>query len=115
MNMYVQDVTSNRKFLDRTVEEIENTIKRDMSTDSSHIYYYFGVSEEFPQFFLLIYMYRDKKPIRELIKVKNSGLYFHDQQFSNARDLIAWFKEHLKEKEYQKYVKNMSIQMQKMR
>ncbi len=60
-------------------------------------------------------MYKDKRPIRELIKVKSSGLYFHDQQFSNVRDLITWFKEHLKEKEYQKYVKNMNIQMQKIK
>ena len=48
-----------------------------MQNDSSHIYYYFGVSEDYPQYFLLIYMYKDKKPIRELIKVKSSGLYFH--------------------------------------
>lgn len=44
MNVLVQDVVSNRKFLDRTVEEIENTIKKEMSSDSSHIYYFFGVS-----------------------------------------------------------------------
>lgn len=35
-----------------------------MLADSSHIYYYFAVSEDYPQFFLLIYMYKDKKPIR---------------------------------------------------
>jgi len=69
-----------------------------MLNDSSHIYYYFATSEEYPQHFLLIYMYKDKKPIRELVKVKNNGLYFHDQQFANIRDLIIWFKEHLKEK-----------------
>jgi hypothetical protein len=84
-----------------------------MQADSTHIYYYFGVSEEFPQYFILIYMYKEKKPIRELIKVKSSGLYFHDQQFSNIRDLIAWFKEHLKEKEYQKYVKNSMPMLKK--
>lgn len=53
-------------------------------------------------------MYKDKRPTRELIKVKNSGFYFHDQQFTTTRDLIAWFKEHLKEKEYQKYVKSVT-------
>ncbi len=47
--------------------------------------------------------------------MKSSGLYFHEQQFSTIRDLIAWFKEHLKEKEYQKYVKNMTAQLQKMK
>ena len=82
-----------------------------MSHDNSLIYYYFGVSEEYPQFFMLIYMYKDKKSIKELIKVKSSGLYFHDQQFSNVRDLITWFKEHLKEKEYQRYAKNMTQQL----
>jgi len=63
-----------------------------MIADSAHIHYFFAVSEEFPQYFLLIYMYKEKKPIRELIRVKSSGLYFHEQQFYNIRDLIAWFK-----------------------
>lgn len=58
-------------------------------------------------------MFKERNPIRELIKVRSSGFYFHDQQFSTTRDLIAWFKEHLKEKEYQKYVKNANITMQK--
>ena len=60
-------------------------------------------------------MYREKKPIREFIKVKSSGLYFHEQQFANIRDLTTWFKEHLKEKEYQRYVKSINAQMMKPR
>lgn len=58
-------------------------------------------------------MFKDRNPIRELIKVRSSGFYFHDQQFSTTRDLIAWFKEHLKEKEYQKYVKNATQSLNK--
>jgi hypothetical protein len=58
-------------------------------------------------------MFKDRSPIRELIKVRSSGFYFHDQQFSTTRDLIAWFKEHLKEKEYQKYVKNATQSLNK--
>lgn len=58
-------------------------------------------------------MFKERNPIRELIKVRSSGFYFHDQQFSTTRDLIAWFKEHLKEKEYQKYVKNANAALQK--
>ena len=97
------------------MEEIERQVKRDMAADSSHIYYYFAASEDYPQYFLLIYMYRDKKPIRELIKVRNSGLYFHDQQFATIRDLIVWYKEHLKEKDYQRYVKQTSHLIQKVK
>lgn len=80
-----------------------------MSRDSSHIYYYFGASEDYPQYFILVYMYKEKKPIKELIKVRSTGLYFHDQQFQNIRELINWFKEHLRDKEYQKYVKAYSL------
>jgi hypothetical protein len=54
-------------------------------------------------------MYRDKKPVKELIKVKSSGLYFHEQAFANLRELIAWFKVHCKEKDYQNFVKKYSI------
>lgn len=58
-------------------------------------------------------MFKDKNPTRELIKVRSSGFYFHDQLFSSTRDLIAWFKEHLKEKEYQKYVKQANQNLQR--
>lgn len=85
-----------------------------MLADSGHIYYYFGASEDYPQYFVLIYMYKEKKPIRELIKVKYSGLFFHDQQFASLRDLITWFKEHLKDKDYQRYAKNaMALMIKK--
>jgi hypothetical protein len=54
-------------------------------------------------------MYRDKKPVKELIKVKSTGLHFHDQVFANIRELITWFKGHFKEKDYQSFVKKFSI------
>ena len=94
---------------------IENQVKRETSSDNSHIYYYFGVSEDYPQSILLIYMYKDKKPVKELIKVKSSGFYFHEQQFSTTRDLVAWFKEHLKEREYQKFVKSATEMLKRMK
>ena len=84
-----------------------------MQVDGSHIYYHFAASEEYPQYFLLVYMYRDKKPVRELIKVRSSGLSFHDQQFTGIRDLVTWYKEHLKDKEYQRYVKHTTALLQK--
>jgi ABC-type Zn uptake system ZnuABC Zn-binding protein ZnuA len=47
-----------------SLEQIENQVKRETQSDNSHIYYYFGVSEDYPQYVLLMYMYKDKKPIR---------------------------------------------------
>ena len=79
-----------------------------MNANNSHIYYHFAASEKFPQYFLLIYMYKEKKPIRELIKVRNTGLFFHDQQFTGIRELVAWYKEHLRDRDYQRYVRQAS-------
>lgn len=99
MNILVQDVISNKKFLSRiyivnsvSIDQIEERVKADMSRDASHIHYFFGCSEEYPQFFILVYIYKDKRPIKELIKVRSQGLFFHEQQFQNVRDLIVWFK-----------------------
>ena len=91
------------------IEQIEEKAKADMSRDSSHIHYFFGCHEDYPQFFILVYIYRDRKPIKELVKVRSMGLYFHEQQFQNLKDLVIWFKEHLKEKEYQRYCKSTMI------
>jgi hypothetical protein len=84
-------------------------VKMEMSKDPNLIHYYFGCSAEYPQYFLLIYMYRDKRPIKELIKVRNNGLYFHQDVFPNIRELISWFKEHLKDKKYQAFAKSYAI------
>ena len=54
-------------------------------------------------------MYKERKPTKELIKVRSSGLSFHGEQFQNLRELIIWFKEHLKDREYQKYTKSTAI------
>jgi hypothetical protein len=90
------------------LDVIEEKVRQDASREQ-HIQYYFGCSVEYPQFFILIYMFRDKKPTKELIRVKNDGLHFHDQIFGTLRELISFFKEHLKDKRYQQYVKANSL------
>lgn len=98
MNALVQDVISNKKFLPLTIEQIEDKVKAEMNKDPSHIQYFFGASAEYPQFFIIVYMYKEKKPTKELLKIRNSGISFHDEQFPSLRELIVWFKEHLKER-----------------
>ncbi len=51
MNMFVQDVISNKKFLTSNfniyvvpIDQVEDKVKNEMSKDSSHIYYYFACS-----------------------------------------------------------------------
>lgn len=56
-----------------------------MTKDPSHIHYFFCTSSDYPQYFILVYMYKEKKPTRELVKVRSSGMHFHDKQFQNLR------------------------------
>ena len=71
MNNYVQDVISNKKFLPRThfltpvtIEQIEDKIKSEMAKDPNRIQYFFGSSSDYPQYFILIYLYKEKKPTK---------------------------------------------------
>jgi len=43
--------------------------------------------------------------VKEYIKVKNSGLVFHNICFNNLKDLVNWFKKSFKTDEYRRYVK----------
>jgi len=43
--------------------------------------------------------------IKELIKVKARGYFFHGQFFSNLNELINWFKKEFRTPEYQRYLK----------
>lgn len=75
-----------------SLDQIEEKAKSDMARDPSHIHYFFGCDPEYPLFIILVHIYRDKKTVKELIKVRSSGLAFHQQEFFNIRDLIGWFK-----------------------
>lgn len=75
-----------------SLDQVEEKIKSEMGKDPSHIHYFFCTTTEYPQYFILVYMYKEKKPTRELIKIRSSGMFFHDQQFQNLRELINWFK-----------------------
>ena len=54
----------------------------------------------FPQYVLLVYMPKDKI-IREYIKIKPKGMFFHEAYHPNVNYLIAWFKRHFAERTYQ--------------
>lgn len=113
MNNLVQDVISNKKFVPSKLlsnavplDQLEEKVRAEATKEQSYIQYFFGCSHEFPQFFVLVYMYKEKRPTKELIRVKSDGLYFHDQIFTSLRELIAYFKENLKDKKYQQYLRH---------
>lgn len=49
-------------------------------------------------------MPKESKFVKELIRVKDTGLMFHDQSFDNLKELTNWFKTNFTQKDYQKYI-----------
>lgn len=58
MNNLIQDVISNKKFLPMPLDQIEEKIKLESTSSQQYIQYFFGCSPEYPQFFILVYMYK---------------------------------------------------------
>lgn len=53
---------------------------------------------------VLAYVPREKV-IREFIKVRPKGFYFHDQSHAPFQTLINWFKDNWSSRDYQRYAK----------
>lgn len=64
--------------------------------------------EAYPQYVVLGYIPRNAM-IKELIKVKARGYFFHHQYFSNLNELINWFKKEFRTPDYQRYLKKTSM------
>jgi hypothetical protein len=56
---------------------IEEKVRQEANREQTYIQYFFGCTAEYPQFFVLVYLFRERKPTKELIRVKNDGLHFH--------------------------------------
>jgi hypothetical protein len=58
----------------------------------------------YPQHIVLAYVPRDKV-VKEFIKVRPKGFYFHDQSHAPFQTLINWFKDNWSSREYQRHAK----------
>ena len=105
-----KDAISHKKFLDIAgggMETLEGAVRAEKQSNPSGIPYYFSILPSYPQYFVLCYMPR-KTVIKEYIKVKPKGLFFHEKFHANLNYLTAWFKRHYSEHEYQSYVSKTS-------
>ena len=53
---------------------------------------------------ILYYVPKENKLVKELIRVKDIGLLFHDQTFASLKELTTWFKTNFTNKDYQKFI-----------
>ena len=60
---------------------MEEELLEDKERDPKHIPYYFACFENAPQYIVLGYMPKKEQSIKEYIKVKPQGLFFHNHYF----------------------------------
>ena len=101
----MRDVIQFDKFFDiEKWEELEEALKEEKIADKARIPYRLAILPQYPQHVVLAYVPRERV-IREFIKVRPRGYYFHDETKPNFVSLINWFKEHYASKEYQRFLK----------
>lgn len=110
MNRIMQDVISNRKFLPLKPEDVVEKLKQETQQNPSIIHYFFGCSVEFPKFVVLYYIPKENKLVKELIRVKDTGLLFHDRSYGSLKELTTEFKTNFTQKEYQRYVQKTLVE-----
>lgn len=106
-NQFMKAVSSHSKFKRGDLDLIETELLRDKSEDNRRIPYYFGCFASSPHYIVLCYLLVRNEIIKEYIKVKPGGLFFHNLYFTTLSSLILWFKENFKNQDYQKYLKKV--------
>ena len=98
-NQLMKSIVSHKKFIPGDLDYSKTMLEEDKRNDPRHIPYYFVCSEVAPQYIILCYLPKVDDFIKEYIKVKPNGLYFHNYCFISLNMLIGWFKENFKTSE----------------
>lgn len=104
----VLDSITNRKFIKfNSVEEMEDKLKQDKKNDSMIIHYIFTINPAYPQYIILAYIPKMNQVIKEFMKVKPRGLYFHNIYFNDLNEVTKYFKENYNLDPYRSYVRKI--------
>lgn len=86
------------------LEEFDELLKAEKNADPGRIPYRFTVFEDYPQHIVLGYIPK-MSLVKEFIKVKPKGYFFHEQYHKQLQSLINWFKDNYRQREYIRYQK----------
>jgi transcription elongation factor SPT6 len=104
-NRSLREVTQHPKFLRcQNLEELQKTVEQEKEEDASRIPYKFTVLDKYPQYIIMAYIPK-KELVREFIKVKPRGYFFHHQYHYPFQNMINWFKQEFRSREYQRYLR----------
>jgi transcription elongation factor SPT6 len=108
-NRSLREVIQHQKFMKcKVLDELQKSLEQEKAEDTAKIPYKFTIVETYPQYVVLGYIPRNSM-IKELIKVKARGFFFHHQYFSNLNELINWFKKEFRSPDYQRYLKKTPL------
>eukprot|EP00826_Nyctotherus_ovalis_P035984 TRINITY_DN3143_c0_g5_i1.p1 TRINITY_DN3143_c0_g5~~TRINITY_DN3143_c0_g5_i1.p1 ORF type:complete len:1087 (+),score=289.66 TRINITY_DN3143_c0_g5_i1:179-3439(+) len=103
---FAAETAGHRKFVAASsVKVVEEHLNGEMLKFPEHINYCFTILPEFPQYVILAYILQKDSIVKEYIKVKSQGYYFHSNYHKNLASLISWFKQNFATPEYQRFVK----------
>ena len=104
-NRLVRDVIAHTKFVEcDTYEELETIIKDEKIEKPTGIPYRFAILRDYPQHVVLAYQPKEKV-IKEFIRVRPKGFYFHEISHNPFQQMINWFKDNWSKREYLRIVK----------
>lgn len=106
-NQIMKGAVQHKKFMKGELDIIESYMMEDKKRDNKRIPYYIGCFESAPQYIVLCYMLSRNEVVKEYIKIKPNGLFFHNEYFPGLKTLIPWFKENFRSNEYQRYAKKV--------
>lgn len=91
-NKNVREVCSNQKFVHcEKQEDLEKILQNEKAAEPQRIPYRLTILPQYPQHVVLAYIPK-QAVVKEYIKVKPRGLYFHDKYHTPSQALINWFK-----------------------
>jgi len=104
----ILEATNNRKFFYyESIDEMETKLKDDKTKDPMLIHYVFTISPAYPQFIILAYIPKMNQVIKEFMKVKPQGFFFHNNYFLDLNDVAKYFKENYSKQDYRNYLKSV--------
>ncbi len=105
--LLVKDALNSRKFrIYDSVEEFEKKLKEERA-NKNYTPYMFTILSEFPQFIIMGHCAKIGQVIKEYIKVKPGGLFFHNEFFFNLEELSNWFKKNYTSESYRDYLRRV--------
>jgi len=100
-NRLLREVTSHAKFCEGidTYQDLSDLVANEKKANPATIPYRFGVLSAYPGHVVLVYVPKEKV-VKEFIRVKPMGFFFHDTYLTPFQALINWFKDNWRDRAY---------------